>query len=690
MAQSPKPRKQRAPDLEIEQILEWADAHYTRTGTWPRTDDGFIPASPRDKWQNVDAALRVGLRSLPGGSSLARLLAQHRGVRNRKALPPYTEEQILEWADAYHDRTGRWPMAESGPIEEAPGETWTAVAVALVKGLRGLPGGSSLPQLLAARRQVRNVHGLPPLTEEQILAWADGYNDRTRQWPMAESGPIAEAPGETWNAVNQALRNGNRGLPGGSSLARLLDEQRGVRNRMDLPRLTVAQILAWADAHLARTGAWPKSHSGAVAEAPEETWSGISAALNQGARGLPGGSSLAHLLWVERGVRHHLALPELTARQILAWADAHYERTGRWPNVNSGAIEEAPGELWAAVNSALEQGHRGLPGGASLAKLLAKRRGLRNPADLPPLTVKQILAWADAYHRREGKWPIADAGPIAEAPGETWMGMDVALRVGSRGLLQGSSLARLLNEQRGVRNVASLPRLTVDQILAWADAYHTRTGQWPTRDSAAIEEAPGELWSTVNAALISGNRGLPGGSSLARLLGEHRGVRNIGDLPPLAIAQILAWADAHHGRAGEWPTAKHGGMVVEAPHESWHKIDTYLRLGLRTLPGGSSLARLLAQKRGVRNRKALPPYTEEQILAWAEAHHARAGRWPTGQSGPIADAPGETWTAVDVALSHGQRGLPGGSSLSRLLREHGKTAPPRRSEPPGPSGLWLG
>jgi hypothetical protein len=48
----------------------------------------------------------------------------------------------------------------------------------------------------------------------------------------------------------------------------------------------------------------------------------------------------------------------------------------------------------------------------------------------PPLTVKQILAWADAHHGRTGKWPSADAGPIPEAPGETWRGVHAALSAG--------------------------------------------------------------------------------------------------------------------------------------------------------------------------------------------------------------------------------------------------------------------
>jgi hypothetical protein len=71
----------------------------------------------------------------------------------------------------------------------------------------------------------------------------------------------------------------------------------------------------------------------------------------------------------------------------------------------------------------------------------------------------------------------------------------------------------------------SRPPLTVGQILAWAEAHHERTGCWPGTDSGAVPGAPGETWRGVNLALDRGNRGLPGGDSLAQLLEEHRGVR---------------------------------------------------------------------------------------------------------------------------------------------------------------------
>ena len=85
----------------------------------------------------MDAALRTRGRGLKGASSSPQLLARHRAVRNKGDTPPLSTMQILDWADAHYSRTGEWPNAESGPIPEAPGETWGAVYSALVGGRRG-------------------------------------------------------------------------------------------------------------------------------------------------------------------------------------------------------------------------------------------------------------------------------------------------------------------------------------------------------------------------------------------------------------------------------------------------------------------------------------------------------------------------------------------------------------------------
>jgi hypothetical protein len=282
--------------LSINQILSWADLYHERTGQWPQRDTLFVYNAIGEKWYNIDRALRRGNRGLAGKSSLAQLLSERRGYRNSKRLPALLEKTILAWADAFHSHCQKWPAKNSGPILLAPCETWSGVDMALAKGYRGLPGQSSLAQLLTKRRGVRNINRLRPFTVKAILGWADAYYQHHRKWPNRRSGPIARVPGETWGAVHTALRRGLRGLPKGSSLPRFLELYRGVRNISHLPRLTDRRILRWADSYHRCTGKWPNTRSGPIQDSKGETWMNIQNALHLGLRGLPKGSSLFRFL----------------------------------------------------------------------------------------------------------------------------------------------------------------------------------------------------------------------------------------------------------------------------------------------------------------------------------------------------------------------------------------------------------
>lgn len=286
-------------EITIETILAWADAHHEATGDWPSVASGRVRGVKGESWAALDYDLRMGRRGLAAGSTLARLLADSRPVRNIHTLPRLTIEQVLAWADAHHARTGLWPNGKSGPIPEAPGESWANVTSAISQGMRGLPGGGmTISRLLVKHRGARARQRRRPLTIDQILAWADAYHAAKGRWPIQASGPVAESPGDSWNAITVALTQGDRGLPGGSSLAQLLAEHRGVPNRMRLPHLTVEQIRAWAESYRAAHGRWPTAKSGPVTDSPTpgETWARIDNVLQQGSRGLPGGQTLARLL----------------------------------------------------------------------------------------------------------------------------------------------------------------------------------------------------------------------------------------------------------------------------------------------------------------------------------------------------------------------------------------------------------
>jgi hypothetical protein len=588
--------------LHIKQILDWADEYFQRTGRWPEAGAGRIRGTLDEKWRGIDHALRHGSRGLREGSSLARLLAERRGKRNRKALPRLTVKGILAWADAYHVKNGKWPNRESGPIDGAPGETWTAVKIALSHGRRGLPGGSSLTQLLAQRRGAPNHAAPKSLSIAKILAWADAHQARTGMWPNSDTGPIADAPGDTWGAVDNALKVGRRGLRGGSSLARLLQRHRRVQpGHKRQPLLSIDSILAWADEYHRGHGRWPNVHAGAIPNGNGYSWLTVNFALGKGRRGLRGGSSLAKLLSEHRGLPYHLGLKPFRPSEILAWADAYHRQHGKWPTRYAGPVEGAPGVTWSAVNIALSHGTRGLAGGTSLPRLLHERRGVPSRAARQPYSVSQILAWVDAHHAQTGVWPYARSGPIAKAPGEKWSMVDTALRSGRRGLGRGSSLARLLLRHRGVATHVRKPPLSIDVILRWADAHHKRTGKWPKLSSGRIVGEKNETWQRVENALKEGRRGLPKVGTLARLLAEHRGLRTGVHAPPFTKQQILVWARAHRRKHGKWPAA-HAGAIEGVPPENWINVDHALRVGARGLRGGSSLSRFLAREE--RQRKA--------------------------------------------------------------------------------------
>src|SRR6516165_7279869 len=157
------------PDLSIEKILEWADAHKNATGHLPFEGSGAVAVEPQESWRAINHALATGRRGLPGGSSLTQLFTEQRGasapdeepapsraealkiweeetfpVRTTKLRlpkrgkrPPLSISKILEWADAHHARTGEWPLRRSGVIVDSPfDDTWSAINVALSDGFR--------------------------------------------------------------------------------------------------------------------------------------------------------------------------------------------------------------------------------------------------------------------------------------------------------------------------------------------------------------------------------------------------------------------------------------------------------------------------------------------------------------------------------------------------------------------------
>ncbi len=110
--------------------------------------------------------------------------------------------------------------------------------------------------------------------------------------------------------------------------------------------------------------------------------------------------------------------PPLSIEQILQLADNHFNQYGSWPHSHSGPVN-GTNLTWSAISERLRLGFRGTHPGHSLSALLEQYRNVRPGRTPPPLSEKQILAWADAYFALHGRWPTEDSGTIAGTQ-ETW------------------------------------------------------------------------------------------------------------------------------------------------------------------------------------------------------------------------------------------------------------------------------
>jgi len=53
-----------------------------------------------------------------------------------------------------------------------------------------------------------------------------------------------------------------------------------------------------------------------------------------------------------------MSKPVLHIVDILRWGDAHYDRTGKWPETKSGELFDAPDEKWANRDSGRGRPHQ--------------------------------------------------------------------------------------------------------------------------------------------------------------------------------------------------------------------------------------------------------------------------------------------------------------------------------------------
>jgi hypothetical protein len=334
---------------------------------------------------------------------------------------------------------------------------------------------------------------------------------------------------ESWGGINQALAGGLRGLPGNDSLARLLERNGRKLNESNKPKLTEKIILESCIEYNNLTGKWPDIRTkDPVPHLTNETWISIDSALRHGIRGLPGNDSLVKLLDRNGKKQSQQNKPKLIETDILSWCVEYREYTGKWPaKSNTDLVPGQPSETWRRLDEALESGLRSLPGGSSLAKLLANHGKKYNKSDMPKLTEQKILSLCIEHHKLTGEWPVQKSKDPAHRyvpgkPDETWEAIDKILIKGNRGLPGNDSLAKLLDRNGKKACRSCLPQLTEQKILSWCIDYHNLTSKWPNgKTKDAVPNQPNESWSAINSALVNGCRGLSGRNSLSKLLKKY-------------------------------------------------------------------------------------------------------------------------------------------------------------------------
>jgi transcriptional regulator with XRE-family HTH domain len=161
-----------------------------------------------------------------------------RRLRELREQAGLTQARLAERAGVTRDAVARWEAERREPgwsnvlaLAAALGVTCQAFARPPFAA-RAAPGPGrprKPPTTLAVKTAKPLKHpnitlalNQAVLTEASIMEHAAAHRRRTGRWPTAGAGPVHGVAGLTWRGVDQALRSGGGGLPGGGSLAALL------------------------------------------------------------------------------------------------------------------------------------------------------------------------------------------------------------------------------------------------------------------------------------------------------------------------------------------------------------------------------------------------------------------------------------------------------------------------------------
>ncbi len=442
-----------------------------------------------------------------------------------------------------------------------------------------------------------------PLNEKTILEWIDKFYAKHNKWPTQNSGKIDDVENETWMGVSQSLLNGYRGIKNKISFANFLKKHRGVKNLANLDDISIENIVFWAKDHYSKTGKYPRNNSGVILINTNESWAGIDDALREGRRGLPK-TSLVKLLEQEGldFAKSKIGRKDLSDEIVKRYISDYFNKNSKYPLATSNEIiPNSNNTKWSDIAQALSKGLRGLKPGRTFAIFLKDNFGYINPDDnynREIITEDMILSKADEYFEQKGKWPKTDSGNIAGFD-ITWRTINERLKSGNLGLRASGGLASLLFEKRSVNFAGkhkSKKNFTDEYVLQLCDAFYEKNNRYPnSKDRDKLVDGEKFNWRVIVSAYSKGRRGLKKGMSIAKLLKKNRNVINkySNQKPKLSIKEIKFWIKEYIKDNDKPPVASEKKNVKGQIDENWHNLDNALRIGLRGLPRGNSLAKLV-------------------------------------------------------------------------------------------------
>ena len=434
-------------------------------------------------------------------------------------------------------------------------------------------------------------------------------------------------------------------------------------------------------------GRLPKCHTpGEVPGLPGETWSRIDGALCGNRRGVDkwpvSYRSIADFQAKVFGTRNIMDLDDLDAEKVedamAAYRDAH---GGGLPEYDTpGEVSGLPGEKWLGIDYALRRRKRGTDKWPtrydSLADFKAKVFGTRNKKNLDALEHEEVkdamAAFRDAHG---GDLPTSQTpGEVPGLPGETWLGIESALKVVGRGVdkwpVRYKSLADFKAKVFGAKNIMDMDDLDHEKVKKAISAYRdAHFGDLPKRETAGeVPGLSGETWSGINSALQREKRGTDTWptryASLADLHAKVFGAKNHMGLVDLDHEKVkdamAAFRDAH---GGALPKSETPDEVMGLPGETWSGINSALQRGGRGTDkwpvSCTSLADFKKKVFGARNKRDLDDLDHENVKKAMSAYRdAHAGELPRRKTpGEVPGLSGETWSEIDSALATNRRGV---------------------------------